>query len=145
MPSPQLDNLARTGQLAREVPDASELDARKRTGKALLKDALNMTLSMETRFMAAYGAAFAFSTAALRWHGYRPNDKRYVAFQALEHTLGLPPEQWRVLDKAHTKRNAMEYQGEFEADAHLLAAMLRVTQEVLDRLDRLGPPPSESL
>jgi hypothetical protein len=39
----------------------------------------------------------------LRWHGYRLNNKRYVVFQALEHTLGLPAKQWRVLAEAHSR------------------------------------------
>ena len=46
----------------------------------------------------------------------------------------MPPEQWRVLDQAHRKRNLAEYEGEVDVDAELLAAMIRVTRELLARL-----------
>jgi hypothetical protein len=62
------------------------------------------------RFDLAYNAAHALSLAALRWHGYRP-DERYIVFQALAHTLQMTPEEWRVLDQAHRRRNRFEYAG----------------------------------
>jgi hypothetical protein len=69
------------------------------------------TILVESRFDLAYNAAHAFSLAALRWHGYRPDKKRYIVFQALAHTLSLPAAQWRVLDDAHRRRNEVEYEG----------------------------------
>ncbi len=62
-----------------------------------------------------------------------------MVFQCLEHTLALPSEQWRVLDRAHNKRNVAEYAGDDEIDPELLAALLRVTQEVLLRVSHLTP------
>ena len=59
-----------------------------RSGAVRLRDAENTTLSLESRFDLAYNAAHALSLAALRWKGYR-SDNRYIAFQALPHTLGL--------------------------------------------------------
>ena len=51
--------------------------------------------SLESRFDLAYNAAHSLCLAALRWHGYR-SANRYIASQALPHTLGLGPEVWRV-------------------------------------------------
>jgi hypothetical protein len=91
----------------------------------------------------AYNAAHAFSVAALRWHGYR-SENRYLAFQTLEHTINLPPEQWRVLDQAHRKRNLAEYEGHLDVDQSLVDALIRVAQEVLSRVVGLGPIPPVS-
>src|SRR5213595_740458 len=100
-----LDNLVRSGQLKAEAPAQAELDGLIRSGLARLADAENKSLSLDGRFDLAYNAAHALSLAALRWHGYR-SDNRYLVFQTLAHTVGLAPEQWRVLDDAHRKRNA---------------------------------------
>jgi len=60
-------------------------------------------------------------------------------FQCLEHTLDLPKEQWRVLDRAHNKRNVAEYEGDLDIDPELLEALLRVACEVHRRVCALGP------
>src|SRR4051794_37095909 len=115
MTSGPLDALARTGLIKPEAPGQSEFAGLVGSGTVRLKDARNATLAAESRFDLAYNAAHALSLAALRWHGYRP-DKRYIVFQALEHTVGLPPSIWRVLDKAHRIRNLAEYEGELNID-----------------------------
>jgi hypothetical protein len=56
--------------------------------------------------------------------GLTTEDTSY--FQVLEHTLGLPAAQWRVLDKAHSARNSAEYEGYFEVDEQLLAEVLKI-------------------
>ena len=141
VPLGPLDNLVRGGQLKAEPCARSEIDALMRSGQVRLKDAGNATNSLDGRFDLAYNAAHALSLAALRWHGYR-SDNRYLVFQTLAHTLKLPPEQWRVLDQAHRKRNLAEYEGSLEIDEHLLAALIRVAAEVATRLAALGPPPN---
>jgi hypothetical protein len=50
----------------------------------------------------------------------RHRGDRYVVFQALAHTLSVPPETWRVLAKAHERRNLSEYEGVFDMDERLL-------------------------
>jgi hypothetical protein len=132
-----LDNLVRTGQLKREPPAQQELDGLIRSGRARLNDAENVSLSLEGRFDLGYNAAHALSLAALRWHGYR-SENRYVVFQALAHTLTLPPEQWRVLATAHQKRNYIEYEGVADIDEALVAAIVRVAREVAERVTKLG-------
>jgi len=52
----------------------------------------------------------------------------------LQHTVDLPQEQWRVLDQAHRKRNLAEYEGDFDLDEQLVAALLRVAREVAKRV-----------
>jgi hypothetical protein len=79
-----------------------------------------------------------YNQAALRWHGYR-SENRYLVFQCLPHTLGLPNEQWRVLDQARRKRNLAEYAGDLDIDLALLDAMVRVTEEVLRLVTALAP------
>lgn len=95
-------------------------------------------LSLESRFDLAYNAAHAFALAALRRRGYR-SDHRYLVFQTLTHTVGLPPAQWRILDQAHTKRNRAEYEGDLDVDEALIEALIRVAREVHQRVDALGP------
>jgi hypothetical protein len=108
MSLPPLDNLVRIRQLKTEPAAQAELDGLMRSGNARLKDAQLDKLSLDSRFDLAYNAAHAFSLAALRWHGYR-SENRYLVFQVLEHTVKLAPEQWRVLEQAHRKRNIAEY------------------------------------
>ena len=52
--------------------------------------------------------------------------------------INLPAEQWRVLDQAHRKRNLAEYEGDVDVDAELLAALVRVADEVAARAAALG-------
>jgi hypothetical protein len=99
MSSKELDNLVRVGLLKKEPGDQGEFNGLVKSGRTRLNDARTPGLSPESRFDLAYNAAHAFALAALRWHGFRPDNKRYVVFQSLEHSLGLKPELWRVLDK----------------------------------------------
>jgi hypothetical protein len=139
MPSPQLDNLVRIGQLKAERVVQAELDGLMRSGAARIRDAENEQLSAESRFDLAYNAAHAFSLAALRFHGYR-SENRFLVFQSLQHTLNLSPQKWRVLDQAHKKRNRVEYEGSVDIDVSLLQAMIRVAREVEAAVIALGSP-----
>jgi hypothetical protein len=138
MPLPELDNLVRVRQLKPEPANQTEFDGLLRSARVRLIDAKNDALSPESRFDLAYNATHASSLAALRWHGYR-SENRYLVFQCLTHTLGLPSDQWRVLDQAHRKRNLAEYEGDIEVDDALLSALLRVADEVLNRVSALKP------
>lgn len=88
----KLDNLVATGQLKAEPPASAEIEGLIRSGEARLRDAQRPELALESRFDLAYNAAHAFALAALRWHGYR-SDNRYIVFQALAHTVGLAAEE----------------------------------------------------
>jgi hypothetical protein len=96
-------------------------------------------LSADSRFSLAYDAAHCFALAAMRWHGYRPDNKRFIVFQALQHTLGVGPQVWRVLDKCHAKRNLADYEGSFDVDEQLLKELVAATETIAARVGRLGP------
>ncbi|HYC93428.1 MAG TPA: hypothetical protein VEO54_29750 [Thermoanaerobaculia bacterium] len=129
----ELEKLVATGVLKAEAPSSAEIAGLIRSGETRLRDAENAALSIESRFDLAYNAAHALSLAALRWHGYRP-DKRSIVFQALAHTLALPTAQWRILDDAHRRRNAIEYEGFITVDEALFDGLLTVTREVAKRV-----------
>ena len=75
MSSPQLENLVHIRQLKEESPARAEIDGLIRSGNLRLKDAQIQSLSLDSRFDLAYNAAHAFSLAALRWHGYRSENR----------------------------------------------------------------------
>ncbi len=132
-----LDNLVAADRLKAEPPIADEVSGLIRSGVARLADAKNEGLSLESRFDLAYNAAHALSLAGLRSTGYRPNN-RYLVFQCLEHTLGISAERWRVLDDAHRRRNLAEYEGAVDVDEALVAAVIRVTEELAARIGHAG-------
>lgn len=129
MPSPELENLVETGQLKREAFAQDEYDGLVKSGKARLTDAAKKSLALESRFDLAYNAAHALALAALRRQGYR-SENRYIVFQVLPYTLGLPLSLVRVLAKAHTVRNAAEYEGYLEADQQLVEELVKVAERV---------------
>lgn len=135
MPLQPLENLLHRG-LKEQPPSETEIEALIRSGQLRLKDAANNLLSLESRFDLAYNAAHALALAALRHHGYR-SENRYLVFQTLAHTVSLPAEQWRVLDAAHRKRNALEYEGLADADEQTTNATIRVATEISNRLSKL--------
>ena len=140
MPSPEFERLVAIGKFKREPPVRSEFEGLVQSGAARLVDAGNETLSVESRFDLAYGAAHALALAALRWHGFR-SDSRYLVFQALPHTLGTPTATWRLLAKSHERRNLAEYEGVLDIDDRLLADLLRATTAVLVAVRQLPLPP----
>ena len=134
MTSP-LENLCGHGKpLSVEPPDDAETAGLLRSGRARLTDAHNPALSLESRFDLAYNAAHALCLAALRRQGYRPRN-RYIVFQVLPHTLGLGPEVWRVLAKAHDQRNLAEYEGHIDVNARLVADVVAACETVAVRID----------
>jgi hypothetical protein len=44
--------------------------------------------------------------------------------------VGAAPALWRVLAKAHERRNAIEYRGYIEHDERLLAELISATQSL---------------
>ena len=123
--------------LKAEPPDAKEFAGLKRSAQARLQDALNRSLSLESRFDLAYNAAHALCLAALRWNGYRPTN-RYIVFQLLPHTLGLGPEVWRVLSKCHDIRNLGEYEGDLNVDERIVTDLVVACQVVAAKVDLLA-------
>jgi hypothetical protein len=143
MISPELESLAKVGALKREPPSRQEFDGLVHSGAVRLTDAERADLSLESRFDLAYNAAHALALAALRRMGYR-SDNRYLVFQALAHTTGLPSATWRVLSKCHERRNLAEYTGVRSVDARLVSDLIRAAEELVNAVRALPPPDVES-
>ena len=131
----RFENLSRPGgPLKQEPADEQEIMGLRRSALARLADARNESLSVDSRFDLAYGAAHALCTAALRCYGYRAS-QRYIVFQLLEDTLGLPPKTWRVLDESHRLRNLAEYEGELNATVELVEEIIAICAMLIEKLD----------
>ena len=115
MPHADLENLVRIGQLKPEPQNLSEVKRMIEMAKRRIADAYLANASTEGRFASAYSAGHVAALAALRWHGYR-SENRFTVFQCLAHTLNWSSAKWRVLDTAHRKRNLAEYEGYFEVE-----------------------------
>ena len=100
------------------------------------KDSKREELSIQSRFQLAYEASFALSLAALRWYGYRPSGKRYVAFQALRYTVGLDSEI-ALLIKAHGMRIENEYDAEPFDDLRFLEELITANDVLIRRVPAL--------
>ncbi|MCK4507433.1 MAG: hypothetical protein KAU27_02760 [Desulfuromonadales bacterium] len=136
MTSQQFKNLVDIGQLKEETGDQREFDGLVHSGRSRLNDARLDVLSIESRFDLAYNAAHALALAALRWKGYR-SDNRYIVFQCLPHTLGVGPEVWRVLAHCHNLRNRGEYEGFLEINERLVVDLIQAAEVVLSEVDKL--------
>jgi hypothetical protein len=138
MTSKHLSNLARTGSLKAEPSDQAEFDGLVRSARARMKDAQLAALSKDSKFDLAYAAAHSFSLAALRWHGFR-SENRYLVFQCTPHTLGLDEVSWRTLADCHRKRNIAEYEGYLDISDELLGELIRIVVAMSDKIATLGP------
>ena len=130
----QLESLCRDGgELTREAPDEKEFAHHVNNGLKELNDAKNSSLHLVSRFDLAYNAAFSLSSAALRKLGYRPREKqRYIVFQCLQHTLGLGPEVWQVLNGCHKIRNDNAYRSTLKINERLVSDLINACQQVAD-------------
>jgi len=88
MTSQNLENLLKTKQLKSEPGDQREFDGLLHSARLRLHDAHQESLSLESRFDLAYNSSHALALAALRWHGYR-SENRFIVFQCIPHTVGL--------------------------------------------------------
>ena len=132
--------LERLSSLVAEPADEKEFAGLKRSGLARLKDASNAANSLVSRFDLAYSAAHSLCLAALRYQGFRPQN-RYIVFQVRPHTLGLGPEVWRVWAKAHEVRNLGEYEGDLDLDDRIVSDLVASCHIVASKLDALPPLP----
>jgi hypothetical protein len=133
-----LANLASIGKLKAEAPDAREGAGLLRSANLRLQDARQPVLSLEGRFDLAYNAAHSAALAAMRFHGYR-SENRYLVFQCLEHTLGFTPTQWLLLDQAHKKRNLAEYEGDLDVTASFVDELIGQTAGLISAVQALQP------
>lgn len=136
MPQSALDNLVRIGNLKSEPRNDAEVRRLLVMAHTRLADAKISGISAEGRFISAYNAAHAAALAALRWHGYR-SENRYTVFQCLPHTLGWSAVQWRVLDSAHQKRNLAEYEGFLEVEESTIAELCELVEILISDVGQM--------
>ncbi len=139
MGSDALVNLARIGQLKIQIFDIAEFQRMLMQARTRCADAQLPHVSVDGRFASIYGAAHAAALAALRWHGYR-SENRFTVFQCLTHTLGWPAHRWRVLDAAHQKRNLAEYEGFLDIEESMVNEMIQLVQDLITDVDQLVKP-----
>ena len=137
-PREALQNLVKIGKLKAEPPNQSEFDGLLRSAERVLPDAQNAANSPETRFNTAYNAAHSLALAALRWHGFR-SENRYIVFQVLGSTASFPPAKWRFLDNCHQKRNLALYEGDYAEDEQLISELIKIAGELEVAVKALGP------
>lgn len=135
MPSPQekLANLEKAGLLKSEATSKKEIEGFLAAAKSRLADSKNAQISFAGRFSLAYDAAYALALLALRANGFRPAEgkgHRFIVFQCLAHTVGVPSAIWASLSKAHEKRNASVYSG-------LVEASVAETEDLIATTDKL--------
>ena len=110
-----LDNLLKIGQLKPHATSSEEvrrlLDAAARN----VADAEVTTISVETRFDAAYKAIMQAALVAMMANGFRPDTSRpghhATVVQSLPKTIGLDDRRMVVLDAFRKKRNISDYSG----------------------------------
>ena len=136
MTSEALSNLARIGKIKPEPMNRAEIDRMLAMARKRLEDAAFLQISEEGRFTSAYNAIHSAALAALRWHGYR-SENRYIVFQSLGHTLDWPANKWRVLDAAHQKRNLAEYEGFLEIEESTIAELCALAHELISDVEKL--------
>ncbi len=137
MSLPALDNLVRIGSLKTEPRNEAEIERMLAMAKSRLIDARQTNVSLEGRFTSAYNAAHAAALAALRWHGYR-SENRITVFQSLAHTLNWPAPRWRVLDAAHQKRNMAEYEGFLEIEESEISELCELVAGLIGDVEKLA-------
>lgn len=136
MSLPALDNLVRIGQLKAEPRNEVEANRMLAMARTRMRDTRLAGASAEGRFTSAYNAAHIAALAALRWHGYR-SENRYTVFQCLAHTLDWSTARWRVLDAAHRKRNLAEYEGLLDMEESTLAELCTLVEELISDVAKL--------
>lgn len=135
-----LENLAKIGQLKREPASALDIERLLVMAQKYLDDAKRDSNSLEGRFISAYSVGHAAGLAALRWHGFR-SENRYLVFQTLQHTVGWSAVQWRQLDSAHNSRNLAEYEGYLEVEASYVQALITLVAQLLSDVNVLVKKP----
>ena len=134
----ELLNLERIRRLKAEPPDQREFDGQIRKALLGLSDAQRPMNAPDSRFTLAFDAAHSLALAALRWHGFRSEDRQTV-FQVLPHTVGFPTAKWRFLSDCHMRRNAALYEAAPVDDEQLIMELIAVTKELQIAVTALGP------
>jgi hypothetical protein len=136
MASPNLEGLARDGELQRVAAAPPEIRRLLDRAAGLLLDSRRQSLATESRVSLVCEAAFAVASAALARRGYRTIN-RDLAFQCLEHTAGSPPAELAVLAMLLQRYRRAERDGSAEAeDLALVEDAGRIVTLLIERVSR---------
>ena len=99
--------------------DAAEIERVLSAARRNLRDSRVRSISLETRFDAAYKAIMQAALASLMMNGYRPDTNRpghhMTLLQTLPLTVELAAKRVVVLDALRRMRNVADYAGEPKA------------------------------
>jgi hypothetical protein len=137
-----LENLSKIGQLEPHSTDVSQVGKMLIAAAGGIADAKITTISLDTRFDAAYRAITQLSMVALWANGYRPSRSRpghhQTMIQSLIYSINLDTDQMRLLDTMRVKRNGLNYSGE-DMDEASVDACVKAADLLLQHLrDWLG-------
>jgi len=136
MPLENLEKLVKVGELKFEPRVQAEFCGMVESAKSRLKGSLIEGLAVDSCFSLAYNAAHTLALAAMRWHGYR-SENRYLVFQCLQHTVGLDSDKLSVLAKCYKQCNRAEHEGYLEVSSQLLEELVCITEELLELVEEL--------
>lgn len=139
MTNQNLDILVKTGQL--QSAPFEEIEALRILSLAHIRllDSEVREVSKDSRFTFAYNAAHSAALAALRWHGYRCENKLMV-FQCLGETLAWPASKWKVFDSAHQKKNLAD-EGYLEIEETTIEELTNFTATLIKDVEKLLKTP----
>jgi hypothetical protein len=108
--------LLKIGRLEAHKTDARQIALLLESSERCIQDARSVSISLETRFDAAYRAIMQCAMIALWANGYRPLKSapghHQTMIQSLVAGIGLETEEMQFLDTMRIKRNAIDYTGE---------------------------------
>lgn len=137
LPKQNLGNLVKNGYLKQEPCDKEEIGRMLGIAHERLLDSQLQDMSIGGRFTSVYNAAHGAALAALRWHGYR-SENRFMVFQCLGDTLAWPVNKWRVFDSAHPKRNLAEYEGYLEIEESTIEELRELMVSLIKDIEKLA-------
>lgn len=126
-----LENLVKTNQLTPHVARPAEVQRLLAAATRNLADANATSISVETRFDAAYKAIMQCALIGLLANGYRPSTStpghHQTMIQALPLTLGVARETWLVMDALRKKRNVNDYSGDLIEEGSMQECIAQAT------------------
>lgn len=111
-----LGNLLKIRQLDEHTTDAAQVCKMLESAQISIVDAKELSISLDTRFDAAYRAVTQLAMVALWANGFRPSRSvpghHMTMIQSLCHSVALDNDQMIMLNTFRVKRNALNYSGE---------------------------------
>jgi uncharacterized protein (UPF0332 family) len=132
-----LENLLKIGHLKAHSTDRLEVGRLIEAARRNLTDAEVESISLETRFDAAYKVIMQVALVALLANGYRADSRGHhqLMIQSLPLTVGMSKDRMLVLDAMRRKRNAADYLGN-DVDRVSVEVCIAQARELLGDVER---------